>query len=55
MLNKLLIKILKYKEQKLYNKNCKECNLSLDCYNCNVQFIKNNIKAMNGYLKRRKI
>lgn len=55
MLNKILIKIIKYKGQKLYNKNCKDCSFRFDCYNCNTQFIKNNIKAMKGYLKRRKI
>ena len=55
MLNKLLIKILKYKLRKIYVKNCKECDFSFDCYNCNIQYIKNNINVMKGYLKKRNI
>ena len=55
MINKLLIKILKYKKQKLVYKNCGICNYPLQCDYCDIYFMQRDIKDVIRHLKEGKI
>ena len=55
MINKLLIKILKHKKQKLVYKNCGICIYPLQCDYCDIYSMQRDIKDVIRHLKERKI
>ena len=55
MLNKLLIKLLNYKMNKLMFRHCNQCTNKDNCFVCNIFYKKNDIKDMIINLKGRKI
>lgn len=55
MLNKILIMMLKYKSDKIANKNCKLCEYDCECYYCDLFFINKAIQAIIKCLKEGKI
>lgn len=55
MINKLLIKILNHKKQKLVYKNCGICNYPLQCDYCDIYFMQRDIKDVIRHLKEGKI
>lgn len=55
MLNKLLIKILNHKIQKIVYKNCGECNQPVSCDYCKAYIIQRDIKDLIYDLREEKI
>lgn len=55
MLNKLLIKILNHKLNKLMLQKCKQCTNTGKCYFCDIFYNRENIEDMIKDLKERKI
>lgn len=55
MLNKILIKLLNYKTDKIASKKCKSCIFTDECYCCDFFCINHHIKAIIKVLKERKI
>lgn len=55
MLNKLLIKLLNHKMNKLIINKCKQCTNKGNCYICNIYYNKQVIKDMLINLKERRI
>lgn len=55
MLNKLLIKLLNYKMNKLMFRHCIQCSKKANCFVCDIFYNKEDIKDMIINLKERKI
>lgn len=55
MLNKLLIKMLNHKMNKLIINKCKQCTNKGNCYICDIFYNKQDIKDMIIDLKERRI
>ena len=55
MLNKLLIKLLNHKLNKVMLQKCKQCTNTGKCYICDIFYIKKDIEGMIIDLKERRI
>lgn len=55
MINKLLIKILKYKKQKLIYSKCRICEMKRCCDDCRTYYTRIDIEDIIKHLKGRKI
>ena len=55
MLNKLLIKLLIHKLNKLMLQTCKQCTTTSKCYCCDIFYNKEDIKDMIIDLKERRM